>query len=210
MEKTLLLKADVRTKTGTKESAKLRKNGRVPATVYGHKEAPTSLSLNAHEFVQGLHHGHRFMEVEIEGKPESMIVKDLQYDYLGRDIVHIDFMRVDMTERIKVQVPIELKGSAKGSTEDGIIEEHASRLEIECLVTSMPDTILVNIKDVGVGDVLHAGDIELPEGIDLVSPVETLLVTCHMKAAAVSAEDAEGDEDAASSPEVITEKKEDE
>ena len=104
MEKTLLLKAEVRKKTGTKDSARIRRQGRVPATVYGHKEAPASLSLDAHDFVQGLHHGHRFMEVEIDGKPEAMIVKDLQYDHFGRNVVHVDFMRVDVTERIKVQV----------------------------------------------------------------------------------------------------------
>ena len=213
MGKTLLLKAEVRTKTGTKDAARIRKQGRVPATVYGHKEAPTSLSLNVHDFVQGLHKGHRLMEIEIEGKPEAMIVKDLQYDHFGRDVVHIDFMRVDVTERIKVQVPIELKGLAKGTQEGGIIEEHATRLEVECLVTNIPDTIVVSVKDVGVGDVVHASALELPDGVDLVSPGDTLLVTCHMKAAAISAEDEEGgieEEPTASGPEVITEKKTDE
>lgn len=211
MGKTLLLKAEVRTKTGTKAAAKIRKQGRVPATVYGHKQTPTSLSLDAHEFVQGLHLGHRFMEIEIEGKPEAMIVKDLQYDHFGRNVVHVDFMRVDVTERIKVQVPIELKGTAKGTQEGGIVEEHATRLEVECLVSNIPDTILVVVKDVGVGDVIHASAVELPDGVDLVSPAETLLVTCHMKAAAVSAEEGEVEEEsAASDPEVITEKKTDE
>ena len=213
MKETFLLKAEVRTKTGTKDAARIRKQGRVPATVYGHKETPTSLSLDAHDFVQGLHQGHRFMEIEIEGKPEPMIVKDLQYDHFGRHVVHVDFMRVDVTERVKVQVPIELKGMAKGTQEGGIIEEHAGRLEVECLVANIPDTIVVNVKDVGVGDVLHASVIDLPDGVDLVSPVETLLVTCHMKAAAISAEEGEVEEEpavTASGPEVITEKKTDE
>ena len=212
MKETLLLKAEVRTKTGTKDAARIRKQGRVPATVYGHKETPTSLSLDAHDFVQGLHQGHRFMEVEIEGKPEAMIVKDLQYDHFGRHVVHVDFMRVDVTERVKVQVPIELKGTAKGTLEGGIIEEHATRVEVECLVANIPETIVVGVKDIGVGNVLHASDIELPEGVDLVSPAETLLVTCHMKAAAISAEEGEVEEEPAATgdPEVITEKKTDE
>ena len=212
MGKTFLLKAEVRTKTGTKDAARIRKQGRVPETVYGHKETPTSLSLDAHDFVQGLHQGHRFMEVEIEGKLEAMIVKDLQYDHFGRNVVHVDFMRVDVTERVKVQVPIELKGVAKGTHEGGIIEEHATRVEVECLVANIPEKIVVGVKDIGVGDVLHAGAIELPDGVDLVSPAETLLVTCHLKAAAISAEEGEIEEepDTAGGPEVITEKKTDE
>lgn len=208
MENTLLLKAEVREHSGTKVAKRLRKNGRIPAIIYGHKQEPTSVSVNAHDFSQGLHHGHRLMNVEIAGQAEAVIVKDLQYDYLGRDIIHVDMMRVDVTERIKISVPLELKGTAKGVHEGGIIEEHAGQLEIECLVSNMPDVITVNVKEVGVGDVLHAADISLPDDVKLVSQPGTLLVTCHLKAAAVSAEDELGEE-GPDGPEVITEKKDD-
>lgn len=206
MKKALLLEAEVRKRTGSKDAARLRRQGRIPAVVYGHKQEPQAVSVDAHAFVEGLHHGHRLMDLQVGSKTESMIVKDIQYDYLGRDIIHVDLVRVDETERIKVNVPIELRGTPKGSHEGGILEEHADRLEIECLVTNMPETIVVSVKGVGVGDVLHAGDVELPEGIKLVSPTSTLLVTCHLKAAAVSAEEEE-EEEAPSAPEVITEKK---
>lgn len=208
MKKTLLLEAEVRTHTGSNDAARLRSQGRIPAVVYGHKQEPQAVSVDAHAFIEGLHHGHRLIDLKVGSKTESMIVKDLQYDFLGRDIIHVDLVRVNVTERVKVTVPIELKGTPKGSHEGGILEEHADRLEIECLVTSMPETLVVSVKDVGVGDVLHAGDVELPEGIELVSPTSTLLVTCHLKAAAVSAEEEE--EEAPSAPEVITEKKADE
>ncbi len=208
MENTLLLKAEVREHSGTKIAKRLRKKGCIPAIIYGHKKEPTSVSVNAHDFSQGLHHGHRLMNIEIDGKAEAIIVKDLQYDYLGRDIIHVDMMRVDVTERVKISVPLELKGTAKGTHEGGIIEEHAAHLEIECLVSNMPDVLTVNVKEVGVGDVLHADDISLPDGVKLVSPTSTLLVTCHLKAAAVSAED-ELEEEAPAGPEVITEKKSD-
>ena len=205
MKNTLLLEAEIRAHRGSKDAARLRRQGRIPAVVYGHKQEPQAVSLDAHEFVEGLHHGHRLIELKVGSRTESMVVKDLQYDHLGRDIVHVDLVRVDATEKIKVTVPIELKGTPKGSHEGGILEEHADRLEVECLVTNMPEVILVSVKDVGVGDVLHAGDIELPEGVELVSPANTLLVTCHLKAAAVSAEEVE--EEAPTTPEVITEKK---
>ncbi|MCF7975557.1 MAG: 50S ribosomal protein L25 [Phycisphaerae bacterium] len=211
MEKRLLLEAEVRGKIGTKGAVLLRQNGRLPAVVYGHKQVPESVSLNAHEFERAVHHGHRVLDLKISGKVETLMVKDLQYDFLGRDIIHADLVRVDISETVKVSVPIELKGTAKGLHEGGMIEEHADVLEIECVVTNIPETIVVSVKDVGVGDALYAGDVTLPAGVTLVSPTDTLVVTCPMKAAAVSAEEeGEAGEEGPATPEVITERKSDE
>jgi large subunit ribosomal protein L25 len=206
MEKSLLLKAEIREKSGSKSAAKVRRLGRIPAIVYGHKKEPVAISLDAHNLVEGLHHGHRLMDVQIGKKKEKIIVKDLQYDHLGRDIIHVDLMRVDVTESIKVAVPIELKGTAKGTQEGGVVSEHADHLEIECKVTEIPESIVVSVKDIGVGDTLHAGDIELGEGIKLVSDPSTLLVTCSLVAAAKSTEEME--EEVPAAPEVIGEVKE--
>ena len=161
MRKTLLLKAEIREHTGSKAVQKVRKEGRIPAIVYGHKQKPVAISLDAHNFVEGLHHGHRLMDVQIGKKKEKMIDKDLQYDYLGKDIIHSDLMRVSVTEMIKFTVPIELKGAgaAKGTHEGGIIEEHADHLEIESKATDIPETIVVSVKEMSVGDALHTSDI---------------------------------------------------
>ena len=208
MAKTLLLKAELREHAGSKHAAKVRKQGRIPAIVYGHKQEPVAISLDAHNFVERLHHGQRLLDVHIGKKKEKMIVKDLQYDYLGKNIIHADLMRVSVTEMVKVTVPIELKGTdtAKGTHEGGIIEEHADHLEIECMATDIPETIAVSVKEVGVGDALHAGDIELPDGVKLVSLPETLVVTCHLVAAAKTTEQVE--EEMPAAPEVISEAKE--
>ena len=206
MGKTLLLKAEVREHTGSKAVQKVRQQGRIPAIVYGHKQEPVAISLDEHDFVEGLHHGHRIMDVRVGKKDQKMIVKEVQYDYLGRDIIHVDLMRVDMSETIKVTVPIELKGNAAGTHEGGIIEEHIARLEIEAKVTDIPEAIVVSVKDVHVGDALHAGQIELPAGVKLAGSPETLLVTCHLVAAAKTAEEIE--EEAPTAPEVIGEVKE--
>jgi len=107
MGKRLLLKAEIREHTGSKCAAKVRVNGRIPAIVYGHKQEPTAISLDAHNFVEGLHHGHRLVNMKVGRKTEMMVVKDLQYDYLGKDIIHVDLMRVDASETIKVTVPID-------------------------------------------------------------------------------------------------------
>jgi len=205
MEKTMLLVATIREHTGSKAAAKERKHGRIPAIVYGHKQEPVAISLDAHNLVEWLHHGHRLMDVQIDKKSQKMLVKDLQYDYLGKDIIHVDLIRVDVTETVKVMVPIELKGTAKGTQEGGIITEHSDRIEIECQAANIPESIVVSVKDLDVGDTLHASDIELPAGAKLSSSPETLLVTCSLVAAAKAAEEIE---EAPETPEVITEAKE--
>ena len=199
----MVLKAEVRGNTGSKDAVKVRANGRIPAIVYGHKQEPAAISLDAHSFVEALHHGHRLIDVQIGRKKETTLVKDLQYDYLGRDIIHADLMRVDVTETVKVTVPIELKGTAQGTHEGGIIEEHVDRLEVECLVADIPETLVVWVKDVSVGDAVHASDVEVPEGVKLTSSPETLIVTCHLVAAAKTAEQVE--EETPVGPEVIGE-----
>jgi large subunit ribosomal protein L25 len=206
MAKKLLLKAEIREHVGTHRAAEVRRSGRIPAIVYGHKKEPVSISLDAHDFVEGLHHGHRVMDVQIGRKKETMVVKDMQYDCLGKNIIHADLMRVSAGETVKVTVPIELKGTAKGTTEGGIIEEHIDHLEIECKVTDIPETIVISVKDIGVGDAIHASDIELSDGLKLVSDPGVLLVTCHLVAAAKSTEEIEMEVPAA--PEVIGEEKE--
>jgi large subunit ribosomal protein L25 len=208
MNKTLSLEAQVREQTGSKAAAQVRKRGRIPAIVYGHKQEPVSISLDAHDFVEGLHHGHRLMDIKVGADTEKMIVKDLQYDHLGRDIIHADLMRVDVTERVRLTVPIELKGTARGTHFGGMVEEHTDHVEIECLATNIPETIVVSVKELNVGDAIHAGDLTLPEGITLASPDDMLLVTCHTVSVAKTTEEIE--EEAPAAPEVIGEEKESE
>ncbi|MEK7993055.1 MAG: 50S ribosomal protein L25 [Planctomycetota bacterium] len=205
MAKTLVLKAEVREHTGRKVVRRMRQEGKMPAVVYGHKEEPVAVALDAHDFVEGLRHGHRLMDVQVGKKKETIIVKELQYDHLGKNVIHADLMRVDVTESIKVSVPIEIKGTAAGTHEGGIIEGHVDHLEVECMVTEIPETIVVWVKDMHVGDVVHAGDIGLPSGVKLFSSPEMLVVTCHTVAAAKTIEQLE--EEAPAAPEVIGKEK---
>jgi len=203
MEKGLVLKAELREHTGTTAAAKLRAQGRIPVIVYGHKEEPVAVSLDAHDFVEGVHHGHRLFDIQLGKKKQKMIVKDLQYDYLGKGIIHADLMRVSITEMVKITVPVELKGTAKGTHDGGIVEGHADHLELECKVAEIPEVIVVSVKDIGVGDALHAGDVELGPGMKLISDSSMLLVTCHLVAAAKSTEELE--EQMPVAPEIIGE-----
>ena len=208
MAKELLLKAEIRERKGSKAAQKVLKSGRIPAIIYGHKEEPVSISLDTHDFVEGLHHGHRLIDVQIGKKKQTIIVKALQYDHLGKNVIHADLMRVNVTEMVKITVPIELKGTAPGVNEGGIVEEHIDHIEIECKVTDIPESIVVSVKGLNIGDFIHAGDISLPEGVKLVSSPETLLVSCNLVSAAKTTEEVESE--MPSAPEVIGEAKESE
>jgi large subunit ribosomal protein L25 len=206
MEKAQVLKAEVRQYSGSKDSAKLRKQGQVPAIVYGHKTQPVSISLDKRSFVDELHRGHRLMEVQIADKKETVLVKEVQYDHLGDEIIHIDLMLVDVTEMVQVTVPIELKGTAKGTHEGGMVELHTGSVEVECLVTNIPERITISIKEMVLGDSIHAKDMQLPEGVKLISSPELLVATCHEVAEVKTTEEIEAEMPAA--PEVITAAKE--
>ena len=156
--------------------------GRIPAIVYGHKQEPVAISLDAHDFVEGLRHGHRLLDVTVDGKAEKMIIKDLQYDHLGRTIIHADLIRVDVTERIKVEVPLELKGVPKGTQEGGVLEAHMDHLDVECLAIDIPESIVVSVKDLDVGQSIYARDVKLPEGAKLMSLPDIIVATCRVLA----------------------------
>ena len=204
MDKTLALQAELRDRIGSKAATAVRKRGRIPGIVYGHKKDPVAISLDAHDFLEGVHHGHRLMDITIDGATQKMLIKALQYDHLGRTIVHVDLMRVDVTEMIKVNVPVELKGVAKGTHDGGVVESNTSQLEVECLAISIPTSIVVSIKDLGVGESIKAGDIKLPDGVKLITPPEAYVVSCRIVAEAKTTEQIEAEAPAA--PEVITEK----
>ncbi len=206
MEKAQVLKAEIRKGVGSKDAEKLRKNKQVPAVVYGHKQEPVSIVLDAKSFREQLLSGHRLMEVEINGKKETLLIKDVQYDYSGTDIIHVDLMRVDVTEMVRVTVPIVLKGTAKGAAEGGMVETHTGNLEIECRVTQIPESIVISVKEMALGDAIHAKDIQLPEGVKLITSPEILVATCHIVEEVKTTEEVLAEAPAA--PEVITEVKE--
>jgi large subunit ribosomal protein L25 len=202
MIEALSLQAELREKTGSTGAAAVRRKGRIPAIVYGHKQEPIAISLNAHDLVEGLHHGHRLLEVAISGNTEKMIIKDLQYDHLGRTILHADLMRVDVTERIKMDVPVELKGVPKGTQEGGVLESHMDHLEVECLAIDIPESIVVSVKDLDVGQSIFARDVKLPDGVKLITLPDLIVATCRVLQEAKTTEQIEAETPVA--PEVIS------
>lgn len=207
MTDTVILKAELR-ETGSKNAAKVRAKGLLPAVIYGHKQQPESVCVDHKALVDGLHHGHRLFELQFEGKSEVLLVKEIQYDYLGKEVIHIDLMRVDLNEKAVVSVPLTFKGTAKGTSEGGVLDMHLDHIEINCPVTMIPESFTVKVKSLGLGDAIYAKDIAIPGGAELVTDPEQIVANCHAVVEKPEVEETEGDEDA--EPEVITEKHQDE
>jgi len=202
MIEALALQAELRKQHGSKAAAAVRRQGRTPAIVYGHKKEPVAISLNTHDFLEGLRHGHRLLDVTIDGQAEKMIIKDLQYDHLGRTILHADLIRVDMTERITVEVPLELKGVPKGTQEGGVLESHMDHLDLECLAIDIPEVIVVPVKDLDVGQSIYTRDVKLPDGVKLMSLPDIIVASCRVLQEAKTTEQVEAETPVA--PEVIS------
>src|SRR5215470_13239622 len=198
------LKAEQRDPHGSRAVQRLRKSGRVPGIIYGHKQIPQSIALDRHELEHELELGVHLINVDLGGKAETCLIKDVQYDHLGIEPMHIDFARVDLTERVRVKVPLELRGHAKGVAAGGVVTQQLMELDVECLVTAIPGSIRVNIADLELNQMLHVREVQMPEGVRPLVDPEGIVVMCReplIEAAPVVAEGAVAEGPA--EPEVI-------
>jgi large subunit ribosomal protein L25 len=193
------LTAKVRGELGSRRNKRLRDAGFVPGVIYGHKEAVVPVTLPKKELVGHLNHGAHLFSLALDGKSENVLVKDVQYDHLGIEVLHVDFTRVDLNERVEVTVPLILKGEPKGEAEGGVLTQVISDIQIECLVTQIPEDIRHNVSDMGLNDVVHISDLKLPDGVRALQDPDQIVATVKEVAEEAQAEAAEG----AAEPEVI-------
>jgi large subunit ribosomal protein L25 len=202
----VVLKASKREAIGTRKLKPLRKQGMIPGVVYGHGQTPLSITLSRHDVGVTLAHGERLLELDVEGKVQNVLVKEVQYDPMGQEILHVDLTRVDLDERVEVTVPILLRGTPAGAAEGGVLHQVTAQATIECTVRSIPDDLRLSVAEMKVGDVLHMNDLPLPEGAKLVSDGETIVATVSVvKEEVVAPAPVEA---APAGPEIIGEKKE--
>ena len=161
----ITVKSEPRTPGGSKTARSLRAQGRLPVIIYGHNEPPEAISLAQHDVEVALGHGARTLNVEVGGRVSPYLIKDVQYDYLAATPIHMDLARVDLSERVRVTVGIELRGIPKGVQEGGVIDQSMAEIEVECLVTDIPDTLRPVVTHLVLGDTLLVKDLPLPPGV---------------------------------------------
>jgi large subunit ribosomal protein L25 len=201
---TAQLTVKVREELGSRRNKRLRDAGFVPGVIYGHKEAVVPVTLPKKELVGYLNHGTHVFNLAMDGKNETVLVKDVQFDHLGIEVLHVDFARVDLNERVEVSVPLILKGEPKGEKDGGVLQQVVADLEIECLVTQIPHDIKANVADMALNDVLHIKDLPFPEGVRSLQDPELIVATVREIIEEAPPEVAEG----TTEPEVIGRKPE--
>src|SRR3954453_4641118 len=177
MAQTAQITAKPRNELGSRANKRLRDSGMLPGVIYGHKEAIIPITLPRKEVVSHLTHGAHLFDLAIDGKSEKVLVKEVQYDHLGLEVIHVDFARVSLDEKVEVTVPLVLKGTPMGEADGAVLQQFISELEIECLVTDIPNEILQNVTEMEKDAELHISDLKLPAGVRAMQDGDLLVAT---------------------------------
>lgn len=202
MESTAV-RAEPRTETGTRVSRALRAQGRLPVVIYGHGEPVETVSILRHDVEVALAHGARVLAVDHGGSSKQYLIKAVQYDHLDTTVIHVDLTRVDLNERVKVRVGIEVRGVPKGIAEGGVLDQVMPDIEVECLVIEIPDTLHPVVTHLEVGESLLVKELELPPGVVALDDPEASVATVRVLATAAVPEETEEGEEEAEQPERI-------
>lgn len=162
------LKCTTREHVGTRYSKRYRAEGKLPGVIYGHGQPPVPVNFEAEDAVRHFEAGEKVFRLDFPGtsnadEHQMVLLKELQFDYLGDTVVHADFARVDLNERVRTKVHIELKGDAKGLKAAGAILMHpTNEIEIECRVADLPESIAIDITELDMDQMISAGQVKLP------------------------------------------------
>ncbi|HMQ17305.1 MAG TPA: 50S ribosomal protein L25, partial [Phycisphaerae bacterium] len=171
--------------------------------IYGHGEAPESVALSRRDLEQALARLSHVIALEREGKSTQYLIKDVQYDHLQKDPVHVDLMRVDPNERVHVKVPVEMKGTPVGIKAGGELSQLMTDLEVECRLLDIPNVIVVNVADLDLNHAIHVRELQLPEGVRALAEPEAAVAQVKLKRIAAEAAPTAPVEGAPAEPEVI-------
>jgi len=216
MAKQVKLSARARVQIGGTVSNKLKREGLVPAVIYGGKEAPLPLQVGARDIRTVLSHARGeniLVELEIENAGATTnrmaLIQEVQHAPLSGNIVHVDFHAINMNEVLNTSVPIAPRGEAAGvKSFGGILEQSLRSVEIECLPKDLPDVIYVDVSGLNIGDSIHVKHLPLPAGVKALGDEDLTVFLVAAPAVVEVVAVAAAAAAPAGEPEVIKEKKE--
>ena len=180
----ILLKAQIREKTGKEISRKLRTKGLIPAILYGPSVQPIPLAVNPIAVLKVLEKeqsASSFLDLEItDGKTSQVkkaLIKDVDFHPTTDQLIHVDFYQITVGKELTLDVPIVIVGKAKGVEKGGVLEQNLRELTISCLPKLVPSHIEVDVTDLDIGDSIHVADISVDEGIKIENDPQVPVVT---------------------------------
>ena len=215
MTQDLTIEVNRREETGKSANRRLRREEMIPAVVYGGGKEPISIQVPRKTLIDLFKSGGSenrifLLKLADTGQSRHAMIRDIQVDPITRKVEHVDFMRIDMSKRIRVRVHITLEGVPYGvRTEGGLLDFVTREVEVECLPTAIPQEIKVDVNDVKVGQHLEVKDLQLPAGVKLIEDEDRVIVSVAHAKVEVEAV-AAGAEVAAVEPEVIAKGKKEE
>lgn len=208
--KTIELTVERRSTRGKNEARRTRMARRIPAVVYGAGKETVPISVDTRALSDAFRGGageNAIFLLKLQGSDQSRhaMIKEFQRDPVTRRPVHLDFVRVLMDTKIRVGVPVEIVGVARGvKTDGGILDFVTREIEIECLPGNIPEHLPVDVSDLGIGDALRVSAIVAPEGVEILEDAERVIVhVAHPVQEAVAAPEVEAVEAGVAEPEVL-------
>ncbi len=183
MANILELNAQFRKRSGTSDVRRLRKEGQIPAVLYGRGTENQNIKVDGKIFtkmMEGSASDNILVNLNIEGGADKQLalVQEVQHDHLKGGLLHVDFHAVNMNEEIHAQVPVEPEGDAVGARKGGLLELMLHTVEVRCLPKDLPAAIKVDVTNVDLGQAIHIGDLPLPDGVSAVLDKEVVVILC--------------------------------
>jgi len=176
------LQAEPRSTGGKGPARRMRRAGKAPAVFYGPKRPATKIAIDAKEFLQKISalegsHLIRFQSTAAEVADKVALVKDAQYHPVTGAVLHADFYEVDMTQKLRVRVPLHFTGKAVGVSLGGILQPVQRDVEVECLPGDIPEFINVDVTGLNIHDAVHVSQLQAPDGVTVCYETDGTLVT---------------------------------
>ncbi len=201
--KTFDMKADRRTSVGSRTSRNLRLDGRLPGVLCGKGTESLSLHVAVKDFEAARKAHARIVMLQLDGKSEAAVVHGVDWDTMSQQPLHVDFQRVNMSEKIEIDVTVKVKGPAKGEIAGGILLLQLDQVKVRCLPLEIPDSIEIDVRNLDLHGTVHVKELRLPAGVEAVEDADALVLSIVEKKEVVVAAANAADVAAAAEPELI-------
>ena len=196
------LKAEARERVGKGSARELRRNGFIPAVIYGDKQAPISIAINTNEVTKRIHAGG-FMTtvatIDVDGKKYQVLPKDYQLDPVRDFVLHVDFLRVSGNTQVTVEIPVHFVNEDKspGLKVGGVLNIVRHEVEVQCPANAIPEFFTVDLSGHKIGDSIHISEVTLPKGVTpTIADRDFTIATIVAPAAGIDESAAEGEAEA--------------